>query len=178
MGGRGNSGKRNSSSAPVQEATPQRSITELEKYSTWAGGKGDEAIRKDFGLDFATEAQLNALRQVFRGILENDRGYDAEKTPFVIEDIQIGRIREQTPEELARNKELFGRTMEDKDIRVFITTRPDSDNALIRMWDEKNRTFIIGKSGGYYKFGNNGRKIRLNAFDVTYGTEKVNVFKS
>ena len=177
MGGRGNGGERNNSSAPTQEATIQRSITELEKYATFGGG-GNEAIKKDFNLDFATEAQLDALRLMFRGILENDRGYDADKTPFVIEDIRIGRVREQTPEELARNKELFGRTMEDKDISVSITTRPDSDNALIRMWDEKNRTFLIGRSGGYFKYGNGGKKIRLRAFDVTYGTEKVNLYKS
>lgn len=145
-----------------------QSTAVLDKYTSW--DEGSKNIRKDFNLDFATESQINAIRDIFKGIREYDKGYDENKTPYTIEDIKIERLSQQTPEELQRNKELFGRTMERKDIMVSITTIPQSESALIRMMDEKYRFTLIGKGGGYYTYNDNHKRTSISSFDIMYGS--------
>lgn len=123
-------------------------------------------------MGFATEKQIETIRDLFKGIQNNDKGYDEGRTPFNITDISIKRLVEESPEELARNKELFGRTMENKDIMISVRTEPVTDNSYIRMMDEKYRYAIIGKGGGFYTFNKNGKKTTISSFDMNYGKRR------
>ena len=146
------------------------SVTGLSRYTgSWT--EASKAIREDFNLDFATDKQIESLRYVFRGIQEYDKGYDENKTPYIVEDIMIRRVMEQTPEELARNKELFGRTLENKDIQISIRTEPVTESSYIRTVDTKYRSAIMGRSGGFYTFNRNGKKSTVRSFDMRYGSK-------
>ncbi len=172
MGGRGTSATRNSATETSNKAfNPESliggSVTGLSRY-TGLWKESSENIRKDFNLDFATDKQIESIISVFQGIQEYDKGYDDNKTPFTLESLKIQRVVEQTPEELARNKELFGRTMEHKDIQISIRTEPVTESSYIRMVDEKYRSAIIGKGGGFYTY-RNGKKTTIRAWDMKYG---------
>jgi len=161
MGGRGGTGTRN---------TEAQSVTSFEKYvgSGWASN-----IRKDFNLDFATNSQITAISKVFSGILEYDKGYDENRTPFVVTKVSIRRISEPNPEELKRNKETLGRSFEDKTIQLIIRTEPKTDSAYVRMVDTKYRSVLIGSKGGYYTYSLSGKKKSLSDFDVRYGSKEL-----
>ena len=161
MGGRGGTGTRN---------TEAQSVTTLQKY---AGIGYASNIRKDFNLDFATNSQITAISKVFSGILEYDKGYDKDKTPFNVISISIKRISEPDPEELKWNKEILGRSFEDKTIQLIIKTEPKTDSAYIRMVDSKYRSVLIGSKGGYYTYNRSGKKKSLSDFDVRYGTKEL-----
>lgn len=174
----GSIGANKNSPVSVQESLAGKSITELDRYinptatgvTSWKQAK--ENIRKDFGLDFATDAQIDAIRDVFKGIQEHDHGYDENKTPYNIASIRIQRVLEQTPEELARNKELFGRTYENKDIQISITTVPNTESAYLRMTDEKERYAMVGKNGGFFTYNDNGKRKTVKSFDMMYGNRR------
>lgn len=152
----------------TSESLQDKSITSLQKYTDWK--EGNQNIRKDFDLDFATTAQIDAIRNMLKGVLEYDKGYDADKTPFNIHRIDIHKTTDRlSEEEKQRNKELFGKTMEDKTISFNIWTIPNSDNAYIRMMDEKHRQGLIGPGGGFYEFTDGGKRKNLKLFDVQYG---------
>lgn len=157
-------------STSISTSLKGQSTEILDKYTSW--NEGSKNIRKDFNLDFATNKQIDAIREIFKGIREYDKGYDENKTPYTIESIRIERVSQQTPEELRRNKELFGRTMENKDISVSIITVPQSENVYIRMMDEKYRRTLIGKGGGYYTYNNNHNRTRISSFDIRYGSRR------
>ena len=166
MGGRGSGGVRNTDSSPIKLGG---SITQLEKYTSYKDG-GDN-IRKDFNLNRATESQIESLRQMFKGILEYDRGYDDSKTPYNVMTISITPISSQTPEDLALNKRLTGRSMEQKEISILIRTEPNVDNPLIRSWDTKYRNAILGRNGGFHTYDNNGKRKSIKPFDIRYGAK-------
>lgn len=172
MGGRGNSGNRNSTTKSFNPSSlVGGSVTALSRYTdTWT--EGSKNIRQDFNLGFATDKQIEAIRDLFKGIQNHDKGYDEGRTPFNITDISIKRLIEESPEELARNKELFGRTMENKDIMISVRTEPVTNNSYIRMVDEKYRYAIMGKGGGFYTFNKNGKKTPINSFDMNYGIRR------
>ena len=160
MGGRGLA----ETSSPIKLG---ESITQLEKYTSW--NEGEKNIRKDFGLERATESQIQAIRQLFKGMLKYDVGHDENHTPYIIKELKIDSISSQSPEELAHNKELFGRTMEDKNLIVSITTEPNVDNSLIRMWDTKYRHAVLGTRGGFYTYDNNHKRKVIKPFNMHYG---------
>ena len=161
MGGRGGTGTRN---------TEAQSVTTLQKY---AGIGYASNIRKDFNLDFATNSQVDAISKVFSGILEYDKGYDKEKTPFNVVSVSIKRISEPDPEELKRNKEILGKSFENKTIQLIIHTEPNTDSAYIKMVDSKYRSVLIGPKGGYFTYDRNGKKKTLSSFDVRYGVKEL-----
>ena len=161
----------NPSSGSVS-ALVNKPVTVLDKYT---GSGGNENIRKDFNLGSATESQIDSIRALFKGMMEYDRGHSAEHIPYTITDISIRRVSEPNPEELARNKELFGRTFENKDISIYITTEPTTDNAYLKMMDQKTRMVLLGKGGGFYKFNKKYNKTSIRMFDVAYGTRTVGI---
>lgn len=165
----GSIGAGNTSNVRASERLAGSSVTALNKYTESGGNK---AIREDFGLDFATDNQINAIRTMFKGMLEHDKSYGEDSRPFTIDSIEIRRMTEQSPEELARNKELFGRTYEDKNIWISITTKPDDDRAIIRMMDTKYRVAVLGKGGGFYTY-KNGRRQSIRPFDMSYGSSEL-----
>lgn len=162
MGGRGSSGSRNTS----EKFYAGKLVSDLDKYN---GLEGSAKIRKDFNLDYATDQQIWAIRQIFKGMQQYDTGYDENRTPFVIEKLEIRKVIEQTPEELAQNKELFGRTREVKDIQVSIRTSPSVDNDYIKTIDTKYRSVLIGPRGSYYTYNDKGKRVKVSDFDIAYG---------
>lgn len=155
-------------SISTKERLAGKSITELNKYLDWKEGKNN--LRKDFDLDFATNAQIVSIQQLFRSMQEYDTGYDAEHTPYNIIDIDIKRVgKEYTEEDRQRDRELFGRTFENKDISVSIRTEPVTDNAYIRMMDEKYRYALLGSRGGWYTYNNKSNRVQVKTFDLHYG---------
>lgn len=158
------------------EAIIGQSVEELRKYAYW--NPEDEVnpnkrIREDFNLEFATEAQLDAIRSIFKGMIEHDKWYDEDRTPFIITNVHIQRAVEQSEEELQRNKEIFGRRMEDKTIQFSVTTEPVTTSSYIRMVDTKYRMCLIGDKGGYFTLDRNGKKKRLTTFSMAYGTKNL-----
>lgn len=159
MGGRGGTGTRNSE---------EQSVTTLQKY-TGIGYRDN--IRKDFNLSSATNSQIDSISRVFSGILEYDKGYDENRTPFNVTKVSIQRISEPDPEELKLNKRILGRSFEDKTIQLIINTEPKTDSAYIKMVDSKYRRVLIGSKGGYFTYDRNGKKKTLSSFDVRYGSK-------
>ena len=129
-------------------------------------------IREDFNLDFATNSQISAIADMLRGIVKYDRGHDENRTPYTIDEIRIRRVLEPDQEEIKRNKELLGRSFEDKTISVTITTIPDTDNAYVRMVDTKDRQFLIGPKGGYFTYGKGSKHKNIKAWDAQYGMRR------
>lgn len=167
MGGRGSASVRNNNSENVQEVTSQ-SVTSLKKYTDWK--EGEKNIRKDFNLDFATASQVSAIRRLMSGILEYDKGYDDNKTPYVITELSIKRVIEPSAESLRATKELTGRTHENKDILISITTEPVVNNLYLKMMDTKYRQAVLGKGGGFFTFGKDRKRKPIKNFDMLYGT--------
>ena len=161
MGGRGGTGTRNSE---------EQSVTTLQKY-TGIGYRDN--IRKDFNLSFATNSQIDSISRVFSGVLEYDKGYDKERTPFNVTKVSIQRISEPDPEELKLNKKILGRSFEDKTIQLIINTEPKTDSAYVKMVDSKYRRVLIGSKGGYFTYDRNGKKKTLSNFDVRYGSKEL-----
>ena len=155
------------------EALVGQSVTELEKYARWNGGEGDENIRKDFGLERATEKQLDALRAMFRGMMEHDKQYGDDKAPFNIEAIHIEMLGERkSQEDIDRERVLYGRKRPDNPvISVLVITRPNSGNSYIDYLDTKDRQALLGKNGGWYTYSNGAKlsKKKVDSFDMIYG---------
>lgn len=141
-------------------------VSALDRYTGVGGGK---AIKEDFNLDFATESQIDAIRGVFKGMQEYDKGYDENHTPYKITDISVRRV--MSDEDIERYK-LMG-MREYKDIQLSIRTEPQSESAYIRMADEKYRHAIIGARGGYYTYDKNSRRKTISSFDIRYGTRSL-----
>lgn len=132
------------------------------RYTDVGGGK---ALRADFNLDFATDSQIAAIRGIFRGMQEYDRGYDENHTPYKITDIMIRKVTDFEDDERRRSWGMRA----DKTIQVHISTEPQTDNSYVRMADEKYRSTLIGARGGYYTYNSKHNRKDLSAFDVRYG---------
>ena len=172
----GSIGANSNTVTSVKDRLEGSSINELNRYvfsPERSLMEANKAIREDFGLDFATEKQIDAIRTMFKDMLEYDKSYGDDSKPFTIDSIEIRRMTEQSPEELARNKELFGRTNEIKDIWISITTKPDDDRAVIRMMDTKYRIAALGKGGGFYIYNKNGKRQSIRPFDMGYGSREL-----
>ena len=104
------------------------------------------------------------------GILEYDKGYDDNKTPYVITELSIKRVIEPSAESLRATKELTGRTHENKDILISITTEPVVNNLYLKMMDTKYRQAVLGKGGGFFTFGKDRKRKPIKNFDMLYGT--------
>ena len=146
-----------------------KSTEALDRYTNYMDGSKN--IREDFGLEFASNAQIEAIRSVLKGIREYDRSYDSNKTPFLIEKIEINRVTPaKTAEEIERDRWLMGKKMQDNiTIHFSAVTKPDTDNAVINAMDTKYRGFLIGRSGGYYTYAGKSRKA-ISSFDARYGS--------
>lgn len=145
-----------------------KDVSALDRYTGVGGGK---AIREDFNLGFATASQIDAIRAVFKGMQEYDKGYDEAKTPYKITDLKIRRV--VSDEDGARMRELGMR--EDKTIQISIDTEPVTESSYIRMVDAKHRMALIGAKGGYYTYGKNSRRKNLSSFDVRYGKRSYDI---
>ena len=169
MGGRGSGGTR-STAQSIFKHLEGKPIESLREYSYY-GQEATDKLVNDFSLGFANAAQIDGLKRVIRGILENDRYYDEEKTPYDIMSISFTRLgSEKSAEDKELERSLYGRALpETKDIAVSIYTPPHVDNAYIRMMDEKRRFLIIGNKGGYYTFDDKGKRKTVKQFTAEYG---------
>lgn len=149
-------------------------ITELDKYSDYSK-EAKDSIRKDFNLEFASNAQIDSIIRIFRGMKEYDRDYTDAKVPYVIDEIRFNRvIPAKTEEEKENERAIFGRVRpEDTTISVFITTSPDENSvgAYIKALDTKWRSFMLGKNGGFFTYAKRSRKAISN-FDAIYGSSR------
>lgn len=128
----------------------------------------ENRVREVLDIPGASEKQINVLRQIFRGIDEYDKGYDDNKTPYRIVRFTVKEMESSstlTDEERRRLR--MNKTK--NPIYVSISTEPRVDNALIRMWDSKQRLAVIGPNGGLYMYDDKGNKKSLRLFDVQYG---------
>ena len=118
----------------------------------------EEQFRKDFNVPSATSMQITALRKFFSELPKHEYMYDGNKTPFNVEELEIERLVQYTPEELQRNKELFGRTNEDKTLVMSLRTRPSyPEGSVLNFWDTTFRHIFIGKNGGMTYYDKNNK---------------------
>lgn len=167
MGGRGAKIPKSTETAKGKTEDPKKkmvgkSVKELYEYS-----RDVEQIKKDFGIELTSRQEVT-LSRFLRGIAEHDRSYDTEHVPFDVKSFDITSIGEKkSEEEKAKERELYGKVFEVKDVIVSLTTVPRTDNALIRMWDTKRRQFIIGERGGAYIYTDKGKQKRLDMIELT-----------
>ena len=128
----------------------------------------ENRVRETLNIPGASEKQIDALRQIFRGIDEYDKGYDDNKTPYRIVRFTVEEMKSSialTDEERRRLR--LNKTK--NPIYVSISTEPNSDSAVIRMLDSKRRVAVIGPNGGLFTYDDKGNKKSLKLFDVQYG---------
>ncbi len=182
--GGGNTNTRNTSEAPKYDNAywsasgsynheDYKSTAELiERYVKDSNWKDN--MRKDLSLTDATDEQLWALRTIFQGIQEYDKGYDDNKTPYKIASFDVEMLGEKVSEERKAELRSYGLRATKQPIMVSIRTVPDINSAYLRMTDEKERRVLIGPRGGYFKYSESPRSGKtsqqtVRPFDVRYG---------
>ena len=120
-----------------------------------------DTVERTFGLKDLTAAQKNTLLDMFRGMAQNDRSYDAEKTPYEIQHISI-------KQPLLDN--LLPDMGENTTVQVSITTGGNTGRSYVDSLDHRYRSFLLGKKGGTYTYSKNGKRKAVSAFDIMRGT--------
>ena len=127
-----------------------------------------ESLRNTFNLQSASDAQLSTLSKILRGVDEYDRSR-GDKIPYNITSITIKQLGATYTSDELKWMKAAGMRQSKPDIYVDIYAKPNVDNALIRMMDEKHHHAIIGPKGGLYVYVNGGKKKALDLFKVQYG---------
>jgi len=128
----------------------------------------ENRVRETLNIPGASEKQIDVLRQIFRGIDEYDKGYDDNKTPYRIVRFTVREMKStSTLTDEERRQLRINKTK--NPIYLSISTEPNSDSAMIRMLDSKQRLAVIGPNGGLFMYDDKGNKKSLKLFDVQYG---------
>ena len=136
------------------------SVAQFEKYTQGLDFQArNDMLREDFGLENASEEQLNAVKDIMRGVMQYDKGYDEAKTPYVINSFDLYMVGEG----------------KDAPVAFHLRATSKSDSAMIRIMDEKEHNALIGRRGGLFEYATNSKtgKIKhkkLDDFKVKYGT--------
>lgn len=146
MGGRGSGGARGRSGGGRLEG---KSVIDVNITF--------DNVEKQLGLQELTASQKNTLVDMFRGMKENDRSYDANKTPYKISTLRI--TQPGLNDDVVRYK----------DVSVLVITDGNTGRFVDYM-DRRTRQFIIGPKGGAYTYTDKGKRKNVRSFDVQYGS--------
>ena len=116
-------------------------------------------VEEQLGLRDLMPEQKKTLVDVFREMGKNDYSFDANRTPYEIEQINI-------------SQPFLDGTLKRKDVYVYIVTNGNTGREYIDSMDTRYRRFYIGQKGGTYLITKTGKHRAVSGFDVYHGTRE------